>query len=230
MTITILTLFPEMFVSPFNSSIIKRAVDRKFLKLETVNIRDFANDRYKTVDDHPYGGGVGMVMKVDILDRAIEKLKIKNLKLKIKERIVLLDPAGKVYNQKMARKYSGLDHLILIAGHYEGYDQRIENFVDESVSVGDYVLTGGEIPSMVIVDSVTRLIPGVLKSEATENESFSNKLDYNLLEPPQFTRPEDYKGFKVPEVLLSGNHKEIVKWREREALKRTEKIRDKINK
>lgn len=217
MKITILTLFPEMFAGVLKHSIIKRARQKKILEIELVNIRNFATDRHKTVDDRPYGGGVGMVMKVDILDRAIE-----SLKLKVKERIILLDPQGKVFNQKMAQKITKFNHLILVCGHYEGVDARTEKLVDEVVSIGDYILTGGEIPAMVVVDTVTRLLPGVLeKTEATKKESFAT----SLLEYPQYTRPEIYKGWRVPAVLLSGNHQKIEKWRKKQAWEKTRRRR-----
>ena len=198
-----------MFAGPFDHSIIKRAKEKGKLTIDFVNIRNFATDKYKSVDDHPYGGGVGMILRVDIIDSAISKIKyqISNKKTKI----ILLDPRGQTYTQKKAREYAKLNHLILIAGHYEGVDERVRGLVDESVSVGDYVLTGGEIPVMVVVDSVVRLLPGVLKKkEATQTESFTKE---GTLEFPQYTRPEEYKGMKVPSVLLSGNHKKIAKWR-----------------
>lgn len=211
MTISILTLFPQMF-APINSSIMKRAQEKKLLTINLINVRDFATDAYKSVDDRSYGGGVGMVMRVDVIDRALQTTKGKK---------ILLDPQGKPYTQKKARNYSKLDNLVLICGHYEGVDERIRSLVDEEISIGDFVLTGGEIPAMVIVDSVARLLPGVLTTAATENESFSQ----NLLEYPQYTRPESYEGMKVPKILLSGNHAEIAKWRSQQAKLQTKKKR-----
>ena len=230
MKIDILTLFPEMFKGPFGESIVKRAQEKGLVEIKIHNLRDWAIDKRGTVDDKPYGGGVGMVMRVDIIDRAISNLKsqISNLK---KTRTILLDPAGKPFNQKKALTLSKLDHLILICGHYEGVDQRVSDYlVDEEISIGDYVLTGGELPAMVLVDSVVRLIPGVLeKPAATKTESFSPYAICHkptaLLEYPQYTRPENYKGWKVPEVLLSGDHKKIADWRAKKALEKTKKLR-----
>lgn len=219
MIITILTLFPEIFPPVFNSSIIGRTQKKRLVTIRLVNIRDFAHDRHKSVDDRAYGGGAGMVMRVDVLERAISSVKGSDLKVvkgltlkrKYKEKVILLDPKGKEFNQAKARNYVKLDHLILICGHYEGVDARISHFVDEKISIGNYVLTGGEIPAMIVTDVVTRLIPNVLtKKDATINESFS-KTGY--LEEPQFTRPAIYKGLRVPSVLLSGNHKKIDEWR-----------------
>ena len=219
MNVTILTLFPEMFSGPFDHSIVKRAQEKGLITIDFVNIRDFASDNYKSVDDHPYGGGAGMVMRVDVVDRAIENAKCQMLNAKCKT--ILLDPQGTPYTQTKAQEFSRLDHLILLCGHYEGVDERIRSFVDEEISIGDYIPTGGEIPAMVIVDSVTRLLPGVLKKEeATQTESFSPILEY-----PQYTRPETYGGMNVPEVLLSGNHAVIAKWRKKQATLRTKKRR-----
>ncbi|MBI3379229.1 tRNA (guanosine(37)-N1)-methyltransferase TrmD [Candidatus Gottesmanbacteria bacterium] len=210
-TISILTLFPKVFQDIFSSSIIGRAQKRKLIKISTVNIRDFAYNRHHQVDDKPYGGGIGMIMRVDIIDKALSSIKLKNKNSVFKEKIVLLDPKGKQFNQSKARSYSKLDHLILICGHYEGIDERISHFIDERISIGKYVLTGGEIPAMVITDAVVRLISGVLvKKQATIEESFGTG---GYLEEPQYTRPPVYKGLKVPQVLLSGNHKEISDWR-----------------
>jgi tRNA (guanine37-N1)-methyltransferase len=212
MKIDILTLFPEMFAGPFNASIIKRAESRDLIKVEVHDLRKWGEGERRNVDDRPYGGGVGMLLRVDIIDDALKELKskIKNEKSKI----ILLDATGKRYTQEMAKEFSRLDHLILIAGHYEGVDHRVhENLVDEIISIGDYVLTGGEIPAMVLVDSIIRLIPGVLgKDESSTDESHKEP---GYLEYPQYTRPENYKGWEVPEVLLSGNHKEIEKWRKK---------------
>lgn len=222
MTITILTLFPEVFKDIFSSSILGRAQKKGLVTINLINIRDFALDKHKTVDDKPYGGGAGMLLRVDVVERAISKSKVpfgpssgRGQSSKSKEKIVLLDPKGKLFNQATARRYSRLDHLILICGHYEGMDERIVHFVDESVSVGRYILTGGEIPAMAIADAVVRLLPGVLtKSEAVVDESYSHG---SLLEAPQYTRPAVFKSYKVPEILLSGNHKKIAQWRKQQA-------------
>lgn len=207
MHISILTLFPDMFTGPFDFSIVKRAQQKNLVKINLVDIRDFANDAYKTVDDHPYGGGVGMIMRVDVLDRAIEGTKSQ---FNLKNHVVLLDPKGTQYDQQKAREFMEVEHLILICGHYEGVDARVYELVDEVCSIGNFVVTGGELPAMLITDSIVRLLPGVLKHpEATVNESFSD----NLLEAPQFTRPAQYHGMSVPQTLLSGNHKHIEEWK-----------------
>lgn len=220
MHISILTLFPDMFAGPFDYSIVKRAREKGIVTIEFINIRDFATDRYKSVDDHPYGGGVGMIMRVDVVDRALKSVKChpsKNLRAGVSSvtcRKILLDPKGTTYTQMHAKRLSSLDHLILICGHYEGVDERIRQLADEQISIGDYVLTGGELPAMVIVDSIVRLLPEVLASqEATKQESFSNDHDPTLLEYPQYTKPALYNDMQVPDVLLSGNHKNILSWR-----------------
>ena len=224
MKVDILTLFPEMFKGPFSESILKKAQEKSLIEIKVHDIRDWATDKHKMVDDRPFGGGPGMVLMVEPIDRAMQELRIKNKELKL--RVILLDAAGKTFNQKEAERLSKYDHLILIAGHYKGIDERVrEHLVDEQISIGDYILTGGEIPAMVVVDSVVRLIPGVIgKEESLKKESFS---DFDspgvprLLGFPQYTRPETYKGWKVPEVLLSGNHAEIEKWRLEQSLKKT---------
>ncbi|OGD61268.1 tRNA (guanosine(37)-N1)-methyltransferase TrmD [Candidatus Beckwithbacteria bacterium RIFCSPLOWO2_02_FULL_47_23] len=214
MKIDIITLFPKLFDSVFSESLIKRAQTKKIAAIKIHNLRDWSIDKYKTVDDKPFGGGPGMVLKVDVLDRAIS-----GLRSKIPDpRIILLTPQGQTFNQKIAQRLSSYKNLILICGHYEGYDERIRTLVDEEISIGDYVLTGGEIPAMVIVDAVVRLLPGVVGKEASLlEESFSQ----NLLEYPQYTRPEKYKNMSVPPILLSGNHAEIKKWREEQSKART---------
>lgn len=223
MRIDILSLFPKMLEGPFEESIIGRAQKKGQVKIKIHNLRDWAKDKHKTTDDRPYGGGVGMVLMVEPIDRALRDLKCKVQSTKCK--IVLLSPQGKVFNQKMAEKLAKFDHLVLICGHYEGVDERVrEHLVDEEISIGDFVLTGGEIPAMAIVDAIVRLLPGVLeKEEAVKFESFSGEKP--LLEYPQYTRPENYKGWKVPEILLSGNHEEIKKWRGKKALEKTRKKR-----
>jgi len=212
MKIDILTLFPDMFAGPFDASIIKRAESKDLIKVEVHDMRIWGEGERRNVDDRPYGGGVGMLLRVDIIDHALHdlKLKAKNEKLKV----ILLDATGERYTQPKAKEFSKLDHLILIAGHYEGVDHRVhEKLADEVISIGDYVLTGGEIPAMVLVDSVIRLIPGVLgKDDSSIDESHKEP---GYLEYPQYTRPEVYLGWKVPKVLLSGNHAEIDKWRKK---------------
>ncbi|MGC9048875.1 MAG: tRNA (guanosine(37)-N1)-methyltransferase TrmD [Patescibacteria group bacterium] len=232
----IITIFPDIFNNYFSTSIIKRAQNKGLIKIKIHNLRDWATDKHRTVDDKPYGGGPGMILKADVIWRAIaalaktknKKPKIKNTNKKIKkQRIILLTPAGKQFNQKITYQYSKLDRLILICGHYEGVDARVEKFVDEKVSIGPYVLTGGELPAMVIVDAVTRLIPGVIRKESLAEESFSlpvSNIQYptSSIEYPQYTRPRvltiknkygRIKVLKVPKVLLSGNHQKIKEWR-----------------
>jgi len=225
MKIDILTLFPKMFAGPFDESIIKRAQDKKLVQVQIHDLRKWGQDARKTVDDRPYGGGVGMIIRVDVVARAISNFQFP-ISNKNKRKIVLLDAGGEPFVQKKAVELSKLEHLILIAGHYEGIDHRVhEHLVDEVISIGDYVLTGGEIPAMVIVDTVVRLLPGVIKKESLLEESFSQASSFQLptsnIEHPQYTRPEDFRGWKVPEVLLKGNHKEIEKWRIEKSLVRT---------
>lgn len=219
MNISILTLFPEMFVGPFDSSIIKRARENKLVNIKFINIRDFGVGKHRQVDDTPYGGGNGMVLKVDVLQKAIEKSKIKNLG-KTEEKIILLGAHGKTFNQGLAEKFSKLKHLIIICGHYEGFDERIKKFIDEEISIGDFIVTGGEIPAMLITDSILRLVRGVIKEGSAESESFSPYLEY-----PQYTKPVSYKNLSVPAILLSGNHIKIKEWRNEQSLKTTAKLR-----
>jgi len=208
MYIDILTIFPQIFDSYFSESIIKRAKKKGLLNIKVHNIRDFARDRHKTVDDRPYGGGPGMILKVEPIYRCL-----KSIRRKKKSKVIILTPGGKTFDQRVAKNLSKLDQLILICGRYEGFDERVNKFVDMQISIGDYILTGGEIPAMVIVDAITRLIPGVLgNKESIKDETFSK--DKNYIEYPQYTRPENFKTIKVPKVLLSGHHKEIKKWRE----------------
>lgn len=207
MKIDILTLFPKMFEGPFNESIIKRAQDKSLIEIMIHDLRKWGLDDRRTVDDRPYGGGPGMIMRVDVVDSALKELKTKNSK------VILLDATGEKFTQQKTVELSKLEHLILIAGHYEGVDHRVhEHLVDEVISIGDYVLTGGEIPAMVIIDSIVRLIPGVVGKEASIVEESHSQPGY--LEYPQYTRPEKYKKWNVPEVLLSGNHKKIKNWRQ----------------
>ncbi len=208
MKIDILTLFPEMFTEPFGQSIVGRAVNKSLVEIKIHNLRDWATDKYKSVDDRPYGGGAGMIMRIDIIDRAIQKLK--NSKTQ-NAKVILLDAGGEKFDQRLARDLAHDEHLIIICGHYEGVDHRVhEHIADEIISIGDYVLSGGEIPAMVVVDSVVRLLPGVLGNEKSLLEESHNTKD---VEYPQYTRPEEYKEWKVPEVLLSGDHAKIKKFR-----------------
>lgn len=224
MKISILTLFPEMFVGPFSQSIIKRAQEKNLVEITFVNIRDFGIGSHKSVDDKPYGGGTGMVLRVDVVDKAIQFAKGKVSDKG--QKVILLDPRGQTFSQKKAQDFAKLNHLIFVCGHYEGFDERIRNVVDETISIGDFVVTGGEIPAMLISDAVIRLLPGVITEGATENESFSLTSETKqLLEYPQYTLPQAYHGEEVPAVLLSGNHNEIAKWRKQEAIKLTQKHR-----
>jgi tRNA (guanine37-N1)-methyltransferase len=225
MRVDILTLFPEMFggpfdklrAGPFGHSIVGRAIERGLLSVTLTNIRDFATDRHRTVDDYPYGGGPGMVMKPDPIFAAVESLEPADAP------IILLSARGRPFTQRLAAELAGRERLVLICGHYEGVDQRVsDHLATLELSIGDYVLTGGELAAMVVVDAVARLLPGVLGGEASaEDESHSG----DLLEYPQYTRPPEFRGWKVPEILLSGNHGEIAKWRRRQALLHTLKVR-----
>ncbi|HOC07918.1 MAG: tRNA (guanosine(37)-N1)-methyltransferase TrmD [Clostridiales bacterium] len=219
MKIDILTLFPEMFDAVLKSSILGKAIEKGILRVGVINIRDFSKDRHRRVDDYPYGGGAGMVMMPQPLYDAIKSVKDKSPDA----RVVLTSPRGKPFDQEKARLLSKEPHLVIVCGHYEGIDQRIiDTMVDEEISIGDYILTGGELPAMVIVDAVARLLPGAIGSpRSLEQESFTN----GLLEYPQYTRPADFLGMKVPEVLLSGNHKRIEEWRRRKAVEITRRIR-----
>lgn len=225
MKISVVTLFPQMFTGAISESILKHAQQKGLVSFRFVNIRDFGIGSHKIVDDTPYGGGLGMVMRVDVVHQAIDAAKDRTLHVD-EEKVVLLTADGETYSQKVAERYATLKHLILVCGHYEGLDERIKTFVDEEVSLGDFVLTGGEIPAMAVLDSVTRLIPGVLKEGVTESESFSlHEGSYTLLEFPTYTRPEEYQGMKIPDVLLSGHHTNIETWRKAEAVKKTRKRR-----
>lgn len=219
MKISILTLFPEMFTGPFDYSIVKNAKQKKLIDINFINIRDFGIGKHKVVDDKPYGGGHGMVLRVDVLEKAILHAKDNSLSKK-EQKIILLDPHGKTFNQKKALELAKLKHLILICGHYEGIDERAKKLIDEELSIGDFITTGGEIPAMLVTDAITRLIKGVLKEGVTSAESFSS-----LLEHPQYTKPNIHNNLSVPPILLSGNHKEIALWREKASLKLTKKLR-----
>ncbi len=215
MKIDVITLFPSMFDGIINESIIKRAIDNKKVEINIYNLRDYTEDKNKKVDDYAFGGGKGMVLMPEPVYNALEALKTKDSK------IIMLTPQGKKYNQKLAYELAQEKHLILLCGHYEGFDERIRSFVDEEISVGDYILTGGEIPGMILLDSVTRLLDGVIDKESHEKETFNN----NLLDYPVYTKPVDFKGMKVPDVLLSGHHANIDKWRYEEQLKKTNERR-----
>lgn len=213
MKITILSLFPEIFNGFFSESIIKRAIQEEIVMVSVINFREFSLNKHKQVDDSAYGGGPGMVLSVEPIYRALTSIPGYKEATKI-----LLTPQGVPYSQKEANELSSTNHLILICGHYEGFDERVRTLVDKEISIGDYVLTGGEIPAMVICDSVIRLLPGALgKEESYQQDSFYE----GLLEYPQYTRPYEFQGMRVPDVLISGNHQEIEKWRKEESLKRT---------
>ncbi len=218
MRFDVLTLFPEMF-APVEQSIIGRAEKNNLIELNLINFREFSKDKQKHVDDCPYGGGAGMVIKPDVIYDAYRSIVDK---LDYKPKLIYLTPQGKVFNQKMARELANEKHLILLCGHYEGIDQRVlDKVVDEEISIGDYVLTGGELPAMVLIDAISRNIDGVLDDESLVDESFNN----DLLEYPQYTRPEIFMGERVPEVLLSGHHANIEKWRREKSLEITKKKR-----
>ena len=215
MRIDILTLFKEQFNGFLETSIIKRAIDRKQVEINLVDIRDFVQNKHRQVDDTVYGGGSGMVIMVEPVVLAIESVKTKDSK------IIFLTPSGDVYNQDKAISLSKEKHLIIICGHYEGIDERIKHFIDMEISIGDFVLTGGEIPSMVLVDSITRLLDGVITKKSLESESFND----NLLDYAVYTKPRNFRGYEVPEVLVSGNHELIRKYREEERIRRTNERR-----
>lgn len=224
MKISILTLFPQMFQGPFTESILKRAQEKGKVEIELINIRDFGIGSHQVVDDTPFGGGIGMVLKVDVVHQAIEAAKNNFVGENLKRKILLTTAGGKTYKQKHAKEYSQLDHLIIICGHYEGVDDRIMKYIDGEVSIGDFVLTGGEIPAMLITDSIVRLIEGVITDGATDDESFSQPGQI-MLEYPHYTKPRSYDGQDVPEILLTGDHKKIDAWRHKKALEKTKKFR-----
>ena len=217
MKIDILTLFPAMFAGPLDESIIKRARQAGLLELQLHQLREWTHDRHKTVDDRPFGGGPGMLLKPEPIFEAVESLK------REKTRVVLMSPSGRKFDQGIARELAQQEHLLIVTGHYEGFDERIrEALADDELSIGDYVLTNGALPAMVVIDTVVRLLPGVLGDDASSTEeSFS----HGLLEYPQWTRPAEFRGMKVPDVLVSGNHAEIAKWRVEQAKKRTQEQR-----
>lgn len=217
MKVDVLTLFPAMFAGPLDESIIKRARESGRLDLAIHDLRDYAHDRHKKVDDRPFGGGPGMLLKPEPIFEAVESL------ARERTRVILLSPSGRPFSQAIAGELAGLEHLLLVSGHYEGFDERVrEQLADDELSIGDYVLTNGALPVMVIIDAVTRLLPGVLGDEdSARDDSFSQ----GLLEYPQYTRPAEFRGTKVPEVLLSGNHAEIARWRAEQARQRTRERR-----
>ena len=217
MKIDVLTLFPAMFAGPLDESIVKRARDTGLVDVKIHNLRDWAHDRHKTVDDRPFGGGPGMLLKPEPLFEAIESLR------REKTRVVLLSPAGRPFQQAIAGELAQAEDLLLVTGHYEGFDERVrESLADDELSIGDYVLTNGALPAMVVIDAVVRLLPGALgDDESSRDESFS----HGLLEYPQYTRPAEFRGMKVPDVLVSGHHAEIEKWRREQAKRRTQERR-----
>ena len=215
MRIDILTLFPEMFDGFLNASIIKRARDNGNVDIRIHNFRDYSTDKHNRVDDYPYGGGAGMVLMCEPIFRAIEDIKTDD------SIVIMMSPTGKVFKQEVAAELSKKKHLILLCGHYEGFDERIRTIVDMELSIGDYVLTGGEVPAMAITDAITRLIPGVIASESLDSESFND----GLFDYPNYTKPVEFRGMRVPDVLLSGHHENIKKYREEERIKRTKEVR-----
>lgn len=220
MKFDVLTLFPEMF-EPMKHSIIERASEKDLIDINLINIRDFSKDKHKHVDDTPYGGGAGMLMRPDVVYDAYSSVSEENAK------VIYMSPKGKVLNQNMVKELLKESHLIILCGHYEGIDQRVlDEIVDEEISIGDYVLTGGELPAMVLIDSVSRYVDGVLSNSSTVEESFSG--EDKLLEYPEYTRPAEFHGMKVPEVLISGNHQEIARWRREQSLITTYKKRPEL--
>ena len=215
MKIDVLTLFPDMYTGIINESIISRAVKNKLVEINIHNFREYSKEKNKKVDDYGFGGGKGLVLMPQPIYDAINALKTKDTL------VIMMTPQGKPYNQKKAYELSKYKHIIILCGHYEGFDERIRNFVDLEISIGDYVLTGGEIPSMVLIDSITRLIPGVIEQESHIEDSFNN----NLLDYPVYTKPTDFNGMKVPDVLLSGHHENIKKWRLEQSIKKTKERR-----
>ncbi len=211
MKFKIVTLFPEMFENFLKTSVVGRAIEKGYIECECIDFREYSLDKHHHVDDTPYGGGAGMVLKCDIIDSCLNDIRTD------KSHILLMSPQGKTYNQEIANRLAKEEEIIIVCGHYEGFDERIRDYVDEEISIGDFVLTGGEIPSMSIIDSVTRLLDGAIKKESFEDDSFYN----GLLEYPQYTRPLEYKGKIVPEVLQNGNHEHIRRYRLKEALRKT---------
>ena len=218
MKIDILTIFPEMFTGFINTSIIKRAIDDKKVEIMIYNFRDYSLDKHNRVDDYPYGGGAGMVLQCEPIFRCIDEILTKDSK------VIMMSPAGRVFKQQVAVDLSKEKHLIILCGHYEGFDERIKTLVDMELSIGDYVLTGGEVPAMAVTDAIVRLIPGVISQDSLVSESFND----GMLDYPTYTRPEVFRGMRVPEVLLSGDHKKIEEYRQSERIRRTKEAREDI--
>ncbi|HAZ11048.1 MAG: tRNA (guanosine(37)-N1)-methyltransferase TrmD [Candidatus Omnitrophota bacterium] len=223
MRIDVLTIFPKMFDTVLGESIVKRAKEKRVVEINVIDLRLFSKDKHRKVDDKPFGGGPGMVMNAEPFFEAVNYIRKKTKDRRLKTRTILLTPKGKKFDQALALKLSKYEHMVLLCGHYEGIDERVaEGLADAEISIGDFVLTGGELPAMVIIDSIVRLLPGALGDEnSSKDESFSE----NFLEYPHYTRPADYNGMKVPDVLLSGDHEKIKEWRKKEALKITKKKR-----
>lgn len=218
MKIDILTIFPEMFTGFINTSIIKRAIDDKKVEIKIYNFRDYSLDKHNRVDDYPYGGGAGMVLQCEPIFRCIDEILTKDSK------VIMMSPAGRLFKQQVAVDLSKEKHLIILCGHYEGFDERIKTLVDMELSIGDYVLTGGEVPAMAVTDAIVRLIPGVISQDSLVSESFND----GMLDYPAYTRPEVFRGMRVPEVLLSGDHKKIEEYRQSERIRRTKEAREDI--
>lgn len=222
MRIDMVTIFPEMFAGPFGDSITKRAVDNGILDIHFTNFRDYTEDKHHHVDDTPFGGGAGMVIKPEPMYKAVRDVLAKTEEFAANRRVLIMDPSGPTFTQEKAKELAGYDQLVFICGHYEGFDARIYKLADEAVSIGDYILTGGELPAMVITDAVSRMLPGVLGApDSAPTDSFYE----GLLEFPQYTRPREFEGMEVPEVLLSGNHAKIRQWRRQQSLLVTKKYR-----
>lgn len=218
MKIDILTIFPEMFTGFINTSIIQRAIDDKKVEIKIYNFRDYSLDKHNRVDDYPYGGGAGMVLQCEPIFRCIDEILTKDSK------VIMMSPAGRLFKQQVAVNLSKEKHLIILCGHYEGFDERIKTLVDMELSIGDYVLTGGEVPAMAVTDAIVRLIPGVISQDSLVSESFND----GMLDYPTYTRPEVFRGMRVPEVLLSGDHKKIEEYRQSERIRRTKEAREDI--
>ncbi len=219
MRIDIITIFPDYFTTAFNYSIVKKAIDKNIVNINIHNLRDFTKNKQKSIDDYPYGGGAGMVMNIEPIFNCITKLK----KEREYDEIIYLTPDGETLNQSTSNSLSLKENIILLCGHYKGIDHRVrEELITKEISIGDYVLTGGEMPATILSDSIIRLIPGVISDETS---ALTDSFQDNLLSPPIYTRPENFNGWKVPEILLSGNSKEIIKWREKKSIERTKKIR-----
>lgn len=217
--IDIITVLPKLLESPFQNSIVKRAIDKKLVKVNIINLRNYASDKYKSVDDYMYGGGAGMVMMIEPIAKCIEKLK----KKKNYDEVIYMSPDGELFDQKMANKLSLLKNIIILCGHYKGVDERVrEHFITKEISIGDYVLSGGELPAAIVCDAVIRLLPGVISDETS---ALTDSFQDGLISPPAYTRPADFKGMKVPGILLSGNTKAVEAWRHEKSLERTKKKR-----